>query len=131
MTALLSEAKIYSVTVFGDGAMIKSVLLVNVLAAEVNSPFALLDIVDCTNHCAMGGKKDAKYIAEIVQPLITRMELELDVHNKHCPGIVDLPHKNQKWIYKTKLLLLVQLSAAAVKFYASIYLYCSNGIYSF
>jgi hypothetical protein len=90
MTTLLSEAKIYSVTVFGDGAMIKSVLLVNVLAAGVNSPFALLDIVDCTNHCAMGGKKDAKYIAENVQPLITRMELELDVHNKHCPGIVDL-----------------------------------------
>jgi hypothetical protein len=90
MTALLSEAKIYGVTVFGDVATIKSVPLVNVLAAGVNNPFALLDIVDCTDHCAMGGKKDARYIAEIVQPLITKMDLELDVHNKRCPGIVDL-----------------------------------------
>jgi hypothetical protein len=33
---------------------------------------------------------------------------------------IGTPHKNQKWIYKTKLLLLVQLSATAVKFHASI-----------
>ena len=58
MTALLSEAKIYGVTVFGDGATIKSVPLVNILAAGVNNPFALLDIVDCTKHCALGGKKE-------------------------------------------------------------------------
>ena len=90
MTALLSEAKIYGVTVFGDGATIKSVPLVNILAAGVNNPLALLDIVDCTAHCARGGKKDARYIADIVKPLITKMESELDVHNRRCPGIVDL-----------------------------------------
>jgi hypothetical protein len=90
MTALLSEAKIYGVTVFGDGATIKSVPLVNILAAGVNNPFALLDIVDCTKHCALGGKKDARYLADIVKPLITKMESERDMHNRRCTGIVDL-----------------------------------------
>ena len=90
MTSLLSEARIFGVTVFGDGATIKSVALVNVLAAGVNNPFALLDIVDCTGHLAIGGKKDAQYIANIVKPLITQMESELDIHNKRSPGIVDL-----------------------------------------
>jgi len=90
MSALLSEAKIFGVTVFGDGATIKSVPLVNVLAAGVNNPFALLDIVDCTDHCARGGKKDARYIADIVKPLITKIESERDLHNNRCPGIVDL-----------------------------------------
>jgi hypothetical protein len=90
MTSLLSEARIFGLTVFGDGATIKSVALVNVLAAGVNNPFALLDIADCTGHLAIGGKKDAQYIANIVKPLITQMESELDIHNKRSPGIVDL-----------------------------------------
>ncbi len=90
MTSLLLEARIFGVTVFGDGATIKSVALVNVLAAGVNNPFALLDIADCTNHLAIGGKKDAQYSANIVKPLITQMESELDIHKKRSPGIVDL-----------------------------------------
>ena len=90
MTSLLSEARIFGLTVFGNGATIKSVALVNVLAAGVNNPFALLDIADCTGHLAIGGKKDAQYIANIVKPLITQMESELDIHNKRSPGIVDL-----------------------------------------
>ena len=33
---------------------------------------------------------DAQYIADIVKPLITQMESEVDIHNKRSPGIVDL-----------------------------------------
>ena len=90
MSLLLSEARIFGVTVFGDSATIKSIALVNVFAAGVNNPFALLDITNCTHHLARWGKKDARYIANIVMPLIKQMELELDVHNKKCPGIVDI-----------------------------------------
>ena len=82
MATLLSEARIFGVTVFGDGATIKTVPLVNVLAAGVNNPFALLDIADCTEHLQAGGKKDAKHIANIVKPLIELMEGEVDVHKK-------------------------------------------------
>jgi len=90
MTLLLSEARIFGVTVFGDGATTKSIALVNVLAAGINNPFALLDIVNCTHHLAKGGKNDARHIANIVITLIKQMKSKLDIHKKKCPGIVDL-----------------------------------------
>ena len=90
MKTLLSEARIFGVTVFGDGATIKTIPLFNILAACVNNPFALLEIADCTCHLAEGGKKDAKYIAHVIMPLIKLMESEEDFHKKTSPGIVDL-----------------------------------------
>ena len=90
MKSLLCEASTFRVTVFGDGATIKTVPLLNVLAAGVNNPFALLDIVDCTNHLAQGGMKDTTHIANIIHPLITQLESEMDDHNRLCVGIVDL-----------------------------------------
>jgi hypothetical protein len=90
MKTLLSEARIFGVTDFGDGATIKTIPLFNVLAACVNNPFALLEIADCTGHCAEGGKKDVKYIAKVIMPLINLMESEEDMHKKTLPGIVNL-----------------------------------------
>jgi hypothetical protein len=90
MSSILMEAKIFGVTVFGDGATIKSFPLVNVLAAGVNNPFALLDIADCTDHCSSGGKKDAPYIAGLVDPWIVKMESEVDAMKQRHTGIVDL-----------------------------------------
>jgi hypothetical protein len=86
MKTLLSEARVFGVTVFGDGATIlKTVPLVNVLAACVNNPFTLLEIADCTAHLAEGGKKDAKYISKIIMPLIHQIESEEDMHKKTSP----------------------------------------------
>ena len=90
MHTLLSEAKVFGITVFGDGATIKTVPLVNVLAAGVNNPFALLDISDCSNHLSKGQKKDAHHIASIIIPLIKQIESESNVQRKKSPGIVDL-----------------------------------------
>jgi hypothetical protein len=88
--SLLTESKLFGITVFGDGATIKGVPLVNVLAAGVNNPFALLDVADCTDRAAQAKKKDATYIASIVDPLIVKIENEL-YGNKLChKGIVDL-----------------------------------------
>jgi hypothetical protein len=56
MKTLLSEATIFGITTFGDGATIKTIPLLNVLAAGVSNLFALLNIVDCTDHLARGGK---------------------------------------------------------------------------
>jgi hypothetical protein len=74
MKNLLSEGSIFGITLFGDGATIKGLPLLNVLAAGVNNPFALLDIVNCTNHVAKGGKRDASYITDIIIPLIALLE---------------------------------------------------------
>jgi hypothetical protein len=90
MSSILMEAKIFGVTVFGDGATIKSFPLVNILAAGVNNPFALLDIADCTDHCSSGGKKDAPYIAGLVEPWIVKMESEVDAMKQRHTGIVDI-----------------------------------------
>jgi hypothetical protein len=67
---LLESSKIFGVTIFGDGATITNVPLMNILAASPNNPFALLEFVDCTDQMAKGGKKDAKYLTGIVRPLI-------------------------------------------------------------
>jgi hypothetical protein len=90
MQSLMSEAKIFGITVFGDGATIKTCPLINILAAGVNNPFALLDVADCSDHCSSGRKKDASYIAWLVDPLVKKMENEVDGHNKKLDGVVDL-----------------------------------------
>lgn len=88
--SLLTESKLFGITVFGDGATIKGVPLVNVLAAGVNNPFALLDVADCTDRAAQAKKKDASYIASLVDPLIVKLENELDANKLRHNGIVDL-----------------------------------------
>ncbi len=57
MKTLLSEACIFSITIFGDSATIKTLPLVNVLAACGNNNFALLEIADCTAHLAKRGRR--------------------------------------------------------------------------
>jgi hypothetical protein len=44
MRTLLSEVDIFGLTNYGDGATIKSVPLIYILAAGTNNPFALLNI---------------------------------------------------------------------------------------
>ena len=89
MYSLMSEASIFGLTVFGDGATIKTCPLINILAAGVNNPFALLNVVDCTSHASAGLKKDAKYIARLIHPFIQKMELEVHGLNS-LSGAVDL-----------------------------------------
>jgi hypothetical protein len=65
MKTIVFEGNIFGIMIFGDGATIKSVSLINVLAANVNNPFALLLVADCTAHLAVGEMKDAIHIAKI------------------------------------------------------------------
>ena len=48
--------------------------LLTFLAASPTNPSALLEIVDCTDQMAKGGKTDAKYLSGIVRPLIKWLE---------------------------------------------------------
>ena len=91
MKTLLSESKIYGVSVFGDGATIAKIPLINVLGASPNNSFALLDIIDCTGEMGSGGKKTATYIASLLRPIIKRIEEFKDPISKQShPGVVDL-----------------------------------------
>jgi hypothetical protein len=52
------------------------------LGSSPNNPFALLDIVDCTSEMAKGRKKDAKYIAGLLKPIISWIEQTKDPPKK-------------------------------------------------
>jgi len=76
MGLLKQDASFYGISVFGDGATVKKKALLNVLASGVHIPSACLEIVDCSAHLAIGGKKDAKYIANCFLPFIEKFEAE-------------------------------------------------------
>ena len=77
--ALLKDADVFGYAMFGDGATVKRMLLVNVLVSTPNEPCAVLDIVDCSEHMNSGGKKDATYLAD---QFVDKIE-ELDpLHNR-------------------------------------------------
>jgi hypothetical protein len=48
--------------------------------------------VDCTSEMAKGGKKDAKYIAGLLKPIISQIEQTKDPNNQKTDhrGVVDL-----------------------------------------
>ena len=92
MRSLLKESKVFGIALFGNGATIQKVPMMIFLGSSPNNPFALLDIVDCTSEMAKGGKKDAKYIAGLLKPIISRIEETKDPNNKKTDhwGVVDL-----------------------------------------
>ena len=59
-----------------DGATIKSVPLLNVLVSGAYNHSAVMDIIDCTDHMAEGGEKDATYVAECMKPTIDAVGAE-------------------------------------------------------
>jgi hypothetical protein len=72
--SLLNEADVYGLSYFGDGATVKKMPLINILASGVHDPAAILEIVDCTSHLEGGGKKDAEYISNLFLPYLDMFE---------------------------------------------------------
>lgn len=60
---LMDEIEIYGVTLYGDGATVHGWPLINILASSPNNSSFVADVIDCTGHQQVGGKKDAKFIA--------------------------------------------------------------------
>lgn len=75
---LLKDARIFGISVFGDGATIKTFPKINAVASSVNNPFAMLEVFDCTDHMANRGIKDGVYIAGLFLPLIKKLESMVD-----------------------------------------------------
>ena len=53
---LLKEADIFGFTLFGDGATVGRMPLINIMASGVYETAAVLEIVDCSSYLASGGK---------------------------------------------------------------------------
>jgi hypothetical protein len=92
MRSLLKESKVFGIALFGNGATIQKVPMMIFLGTSPNNPFALLDIVGCTSEMAKGEKKDAKYIAGLLKPIISQIEETKDPNNQKTDhqGVVDL-----------------------------------------
>lgn len=68
IASLLMNANIFGLGIYGDGATIGKIPMMNVLAASAGNPNCVLDIVDCSRHMSEGGKKDAYYICQQMLP---------------------------------------------------------------
>jgi hypothetical protein len=91
MRTLLIDSRIFGISIFGDGATITNTPLINILAASPNNPSALLEIVDCTDQMASGGKKDASYLANLVRPCIGMIEAKANTSKQqNHQAVVDL-----------------------------------------
>ena len=76
---LLTKVDIFGLGVFGDGATIVKTPMMNVLACSAGNPHCVLQVVDCSSHCAKGEKKDAFYVC---QQMLPKMR-EIDPERKH------------------------------------------------
>ena len=72
--SLLKDSHTFGASVCGDGATQKTVPMINCLGQAVHNSFTMLDVFDCTDHCARGGKKDAEYIAGLFLGVIAKLE---------------------------------------------------------
>jgi hypothetical protein len=64
---LLKEARVFGLAFLGDGATIKRMPLMNVLAMTATVSPMTVAIQDCSSHMEEGGKKDAVYVATLFE----------------------------------------------------------------
>jgi hypothetical protein len=70
MKSLLQELGVFGLSMFCTRATIKKTPPINVLGDGLNSPFALINIVNCMAQMQQGGKKTAGTIAGLMKPTI-------------------------------------------------------------
>lgn len=87
MQTLTEDIDVFGVSVYGDGATVRRMPLLNLMAAGVHNPQAVLDVVDCTERLQEGGKKDGEYVANLFLHHIQKLEYD---KKKQVRGVVDL-----------------------------------------
>jgi Protein of unknown function (DUF 659) len=73
LSLLSTNADLFGITIFGDGATVRKMPLINILANGAYCPAGLLEIRDASEHMAAGGIKDASYIASLIKPHILKL----------------------------------------------------------
>ena len=54
---LLTNGHIFGLGIYGNGATIGKIPMMNVLAASAGNPNCVIDIIECSRHMSEGGKK--------------------------------------------------------------------------
>ena len=73
-TQLFTDGEKFGISMLGDGATISKMPLINILCMAGDNPPIVAGIHDCTEHMSEGGKKDARYIAEIFDEMVERID---------------------------------------------------------
>ena len=71
---LLKEARVFGLAFLGDGATIKRMPLMNVLAMTATVSPMTIAIQDCSSHMVDGGKKDAVYVASLFEEKVAEFD---------------------------------------------------------
>ncbi len=71
---LQKDINLFGLSFYGDGATVRRMPLINVMASGAYVHTAVLEIINCTKHVEDGGKKDARYIASLFRPHIDMFE---------------------------------------------------------
>ena len=71
---LCKDINIFGLSFYGDGATVRKMPLINVMASGAYIHTSVLEIVNCQSHMERGGKRDAEYIASIFRPHIDEFE---------------------------------------------------------
>ncbi len=69
------DASLFGLKWIGDGATIKQMPLVNMLAMCGMAAPVVVSICDCTSHMVDGGKKDAEFIIEVFSNKVDEFDL--------------------------------------------------------
>jgi len=70
----MAKSKIYGLSIYGDGATIVKVPLFNALACSPDNPNCVLDVIDCSDHCANREKKDTFYLSQQMLPKMKEVD---------------------------------------------------------
>ena len=71
---IMKDAPIFGLSWLSDGATISRMPLINTLAMCANIPPTCVAINDCSDHIASGGKKDAPYIASLMEDTVLKYD---------------------------------------------------------
>ncbi len=74
---ILSDALIFDLSWLSDGTTIARIPLINTLAMCSNVPPTCVTITDCSGHIGEGGKKDAPFIAALMEDAFLKYDLVL------------------------------------------------------
>ena len=79
---LTEDIEIFGLTFYGDGATVRKMPLINILASGGHLHTAVMEIVDATEQVQNSGKKDARYLASLFRP-------HIDSFEKKFPNCID------------------------------------------
>ena len=71
---LKNEADVYGLALYADGATIAKTPFINILASGIHKTNACLEIHDCSEQMAAGGKKGSEYIFTILKEHIDKID---------------------------------------------------------